>query len=230
MEDRWHEIWDRRNASEAAVLDLNYLIALDGFDSGAGKIEIDDWREYVRRVSDKLDLKDGNSVYEVGCGCGAFLKALCERLDLKVGGGDYSSGLIQTALRVFPDSDFQCIEAAMIDPATPYDYVISNGVFHYFDLDYAREVLTRMLDKASRAVCVLEVPDLKTKDQAEKLRRDILSPEQYEKKYAGLHHTYYDRDWFSSIAAERGMRCEIFDGCIPNYAQNQFRFGCQIRK
>ena len=230
MEDRWLEIWSRRSGTGAAVLDLNYLIALDGFDSGAGKIGIDDWQEYARRVSEKLDLRDGNSIYEVGCGCGAFLYALRERHDLKVGGNDYGSGLIETAQRVFPGDDFQCIEAVNIDPVPPYDYVISNSVFHYFTLDYAKQVLARMIDKASLAVCILEIPDIKTKDQAEKLRRDMLSPEEYKKKYAGLHHTYYDRNWFAKVASERGMYCETFNGFVPNYAQNEFRFGCVILK
>jgi trans-aconitate methyltransferase len=230
MEDKWKEIWNRRNATEIRDIYLNDLIALDGFDTGAGKIEIDDWREYARRVSEKLNLKAGCSVYEIGCGAGAFLYALCEKISLKVGGNDYGSGLIDTAKRVLPHGEFQCIEAAKIDTTAKYDYVISNSVFHYFDLDYARQVLLRMLDKADRAVCVLELPDLRTKDLSEKARRDILSPAEYEKKYAGLEHTYYDRTWFSAIAAERGMKCETFDGCVPRYAQNQFRFGCLILK
>jgi trans-aconitate methyltransferase len=230
MQDRWYEIWNRRNADTSNAIRLQDLITLDGFDSGAGKIELDDWREYAGRVTDIIGLKDGDSVYEVGCGSGAFLYALCEHASLKVGGNDYGIGLIKTAQRVFPNSDFQCIEATKINPETPYDCVISNSVFQYFSLDYAREVLSRMLDKARHSVCVLEVPDFKTKSQAERFRRDIFSPEEYEKKYLGLRHTYYDRDWFAEIAAERGLHCETFDGCVPNYLQNKFRFGCLILK
>lgn len=70
MGNKWQEIWNRRHADEHSILTLHDLIALDGFDGGAGKIEVEDWREYVRRVAKKLNLKDGNSVYEVGCGGG----------------------------------------------------------------------------------------------------------------------------------------------------------------
>lgn len=229
MENKWHQIWSRRSTS-AMTLDLKDLIALDGFDSGAGKIEVGAWRDYVRIISNKLNLKTGDSVYEVGCGCGAFLYALREYLDIKVGGNDYAPGLVDVVQRVFPNEDFQCIEAANINAKASYDYVISNSVFHYFDISYGRDVLLKMLCKATRAVCILEIPDLETKDQAEKLRRDIFSLEEYEKKYAGLNHTYYDRVWFKKIADELGMRCDIFSGCIPNYEQNQFRFGCVIWK
>lgn len=230
MADRWHEIWNRRSANEGAALDLADLIALDGFDSGAGKIGIGDWREYARRVSGKIGLKGGNSVYEVGCGCGAFLYALREHVDIRVGGNDYGAGLIDTARKVFPESDFQCVEAAQIDTSGKYDYVIANSVFHYFHLDYALQVLTKMLDKATLAVCILDIPDLQTKEAAEALRRDILSPEEYEKKYAGLNHTYYTRGGLAAMCTELGCTCETFDGCVPNYEQSQFRFGCLIKK
>lgn len=230
MENRWKDVWSRRHADERSNLALHDLIALDGFDSGAGKIEVEDWREYARRVARKLNLNDETSVYEVGCGAGAFLYALCEQYNLKVGGVDYSAGLIAAAQRAFPSSDFQCLEAADIDTKKKYDYVIANSVFHYFDLDYAKTTLLKMLDKANLGVCILEIPDFKTKNQSEKLRRDILTAEEYERKYNGLQHTYYDREWFKSIANEYGMDIEIFDGCVPNYAQNQFRFGLIIRR
>lgn len=74
------------------------------------------------------------------------------------------------------------------------------------------------------------MPDLKTKDEAEALRREALTQVEYEKKYAGLTHTYYDRNWFREQAEKYGCDCELFDGCVPNYAQNRFRFGCVIRK
>jgi trans-aconitate methyltransferase len=232
MDGKWREIWGERNASDRNNLDLKQLIDLDGFDSGAGRIEVDDWREYARRIVEKLSIANGDSVYEVGAGCGAFLFALRELLDIDVSGCDYSTGLIKTAQRVFPGRDFQCIDAAEIDPCVQKDFVISNAVFHYFDLNYAREVLVKMLHKTNvgGALCILEIPDIKTREQAENLRRTSLSIDEYEKKYAGLHHTYYERNWFVSVAAEHGLKCETFDGCIPNYAQNQYRFGVLIRK
>ena len=223
MNGKWHEIWGRRNASEAINISHEDLIALDGFDCGAGKIAVEDWQEYASRITEKLNITDGKSVYEVGSGCGSFLFALRQLNDIDVSGCDYSAGLIKTAQRVFPGQDFQCIDAIEIDSRVKKDFVISNGVFHYFDLNYAREVLVKMLHKANvgGAVCILEIPDLRAREQAESQRRTSLTVEEYEKKYSGLHHTYYERDWFVSLAAEYGLKCETFDGCVPNYAQNQ---------
>jgi len=226
----WKEIWNRRSFSADEKLSLDALIKLDGFDSGAGRITADDWQTYADIISAKLNIKNGDSVYELGCGAGAFLFALRERLSLKVGGLDYSSALIDAANHAMPDGDFMATEAKLLDIEPAYDFVISNSVFHYFSEDYAATVLARMVEKAKTAVAIMEIPDLKTKSESETLRRDLLSQEEYEKKYAGLEHTYYDRDWFKAQAAVLGCSCETFDGCVPGYAQNRFRFGAIIKK
>lgn len=226
----WKQIWECRTPPLDNVLDLGTLIKLDGFDMGAGRIEVTDWQSYANLIAQRLALKDGDSVYELGCGAGAFLFALRQFHTLKIGGLDYSTTLIETALRAMPDGDFIVNEAKFLEKDNNYDYVISNSVFHYFTHDYAADVITSMVMKSNIAVAIMEIPDLKTKLESESLRRDSLSVESYEKKYAGLVHTYYDRDWFKQQASMNGCTCEVFDGCVPNYAQNIYRFGVVIRK
>ncbi|ESS74086.1 methyltransferase type 12 [Methyloglobulus morosus KoM1] len=226
----WQEIWNRRAYDLGSTLDLGALIKLDGFDVGAGRIEVSDWQAYVGIISNKLGISDGATVYEIGCGAGAFLYALCQRHNLTVGGLDYSKALISAATRALPDGEFNIAAAKSVGTSTTYDFVMSNGVFHYFSQEYAAEVLARMIKKARIAVAVLEVPDLETKQESEAFRRDKLTQEEYEKKYAGLEHTYYERDWFKTQAIENGCDYEIFDGCVPNYAQNPYRFGVILKK
>jgi len=86
MSNLWQQIWEKRTLQPQHAITLDTLIALDGFDSGAGKINPADWQEYTRRISDKLGLKSGDSVFEVGCGAGAFLYALRQQHGLTVGG------------------------------------------------------------------------------------------------------------------------------------------------
>jgi SAM-dependent methyltransferase len=228
MTQNWKDIWNRRaQGSEEASLES--LIKLDGFDTGAGRMEADDWRKYAALIAEKLCIRDGTTVFEVGCGAGAFLYALRERHSLSVGGIDYSASLIAAASRIIIDGDFRVAEAKEFQTRPQYDHVIANSVFHYFDLEYAAEVLGRMMKKARIAVAVMDIPDLCTKDKSEELRREYLSPHEYEVKYAGLEHTYYARDWFKAQAEVHGHECQVFDGCLPGYAQNRFRFGCIIR-
>ncbi len=129
-----------------------------------------------------------------------------------------------------PDGEFVLMEAKDLDPSPQYDYVVANSVFHYFSLEYAAEVVKRMINKAKKAVAVMDIPDRATKVESEALRCGMMSLKEYEEKYKWLEHNYYARSWFVKQAEIFGLTCKIFDGCIPNYAQNRFRFGCIIRK
>lgn len=233
MTQNWHGVWSRRggDSTDKSRNDpLQALIDLDGFDSGAGRILAEDWRTYAGLIIQRLGLRPGQSVYEVGCGAGAFLYALCEQ-GIEVGGMDYAENLILQARQAIPKASFQHGEAAQLEVEPRVDYVLANSVFHYFrDEDYAIQVLDRMLAKAAKGIAVLEVPDLASRDEAERIRRDLLSPSAYEEKYRGLEHLYYARDWFRQQAERRGYRCELFDQCVPNYAQSAFRFNCLIVK
>lgn len=224
----WKEVWNRRSVKGDGV-ELDDLIRLDGFDVGAGRIQVMDWLVNAVCIADKLGVQDGDAVYEVGCGSGAFLYALRERHFLSVGGIDFADGLIAAATRAMPDGNFKVGEASVLEVIPQYDWVVSNGVFHYFDFDYAGEVLDRMINKAKRAVAVMEVPDSRTQTESEALRRTALGSGEYDEKYAGLGHTYYPRDWFKKHAESRGLPCEIFGSCVPHSAQSRFRFGCIIR-
>lgn len=226
----WKQIWNKRSHISETILNLESLIKLDGFDSGVGRISTEDWQAYARVIAEKIKLFDGASVYELGCGAGAFIYALSAIKTLKVGGLDYASSLIEAAQKAMPNGDFVADDAInmCIDPQ--YDFVISNSVFHYFSEAYAEKVLKQMIEKSNSAVAILDVPDLQTKTQSELIRRDALTIAEYEKKYAGLSHTYFARDWFEKQAQQLGCKCAIFDGCVPNYGQNQYRFSVLITK
>ena len=232
MTQNWHQIWSQRGEAAAQQPDLQCLLNLDGFDSGAGRVTANDFRDYVRIITDRLAVKNGTSVYEVGCGSGAFLFGLRERISMPtVGGCDYAGRLIDVARLVFEGGDFTFAEAADVCTEPKYDVVLANGVFHYFsDLDYAARVIDKMIEKANRIVAILEIPHAGTRQEAERVRREQLSPEQYEVKYAGLKHQYYWPDWFGKIAEQHDCAWEHFGQIIPNYIQNPFRFNVIIRK
>ena len=227
----WQQIWNKRGHTEETPHDLQRLLEIDGYDSGAGRIAAEDFRKYVCVIGERLAISDGSSVYEVGCGAGAFLFALCETYDLRVGGCDYAPPLIAMVRRLFPVGAWDVVEAAEIVTVPRYDVVFARGVFHYFpNFDYARRVLERMIAKADSAVAILEVPNVETREDAERVRRDELTPELYEEKYRGLEHLYYAPQWFGEIADKNGCDWERFDHRVPNYAQSRFRFDVVIRK
>ena len=230
MINRWQEIWNHRETKDITELSLEKLIALDRWDGGAGFVDIRDWQTNARLLSARIGITDHQSVFEVGCGSGAFLYALSEIHTLRIGGADYSKALIEIARRVLPSGQFQWTEAKFIDTEPKYDHVVSQGMFAYFGLDYAQMVLEKMLEKAEKTVCIFELQDKATKSELERIRREWLGEEEYERKYAGLEHTYYDPAWFLKWAGDHGVAgIDVIPSLIPNYAQKKFRFGCIIR-
>jgi trans-aconitate methyltransferase len=226
MKSEWREIWEKRAPSRSGHHDLGELIALNGFDSGAGFVSVDDWRANAQAIATRIDLAGCDSVYEIGCGAGALLYALLEIKQVGIGGIDYSHALISAAQNAIPAGHFTVGEALETKPEPVVDWVIAHGVFHYLDLAYAEQVLSMMAQKAAKGVAVLEVPDSATRAESEMMRRGQLSPGEYDKKYTGLEHTYFPRSWFSQKAARLGAECDICQSFIPNSSQSNFRFNC----
>lgn len=193
----WHQVWRNRSVG-AGTLGLPDLMAADGFDQ-LGAVDEASWRGYVTGCADRLGLRPGDSVFEVGCGAGAFLLPLAEA-GCSVTGLDYSPELVAAARTALPGADIAVGEARDLDLAGGYDVVVSNGVFLYFpDLTYAATVLSRMVAGARRGVAVLDVPDRGRQEQALRQRRAQLGEQTYQRRYSGLDHLYFDRAWFDAI-------------------------------
>jgi len=227
----WQEIWSQRGGGDKTATDLQALIELDGYDGAAAKVLAPDWQAYANAVARLLRMGTGDSLFEVGCGAGAFLYAMREA-GLRIAGGiDSSDGLVKVAGRHFPGAELRYAEAMELDVEPPCDFVLANSVFHYFpSFDYAANVLERMCRKTLKAVAVLDVPDQASEGESERVRRGMLGEEEYARKYAELKHLYYPRAWFVDRATAEGLKCEIVDQFIPNCAQSRFRFNCVIWK
>jgi trans-aconitate methyltransferase len=227
----WHEIWNKRNPQgldRSKDINLQDLIFADGFDTGAGKINSEDWVQYIRVISRNIDLAPGDSAFEIGCGSGAFLYVWYTEGHV-VGGIDYSGNLISFARQAMKGMNFRVSEAIEVNTAEKYDIVLSNSVFQYFkDYSYAKEVIERMIIKARKTIAILEIPDLAKKEESESARRMGL-PE-YDKEYKGLEHLYYEKSWFTQFSDKFGYKIEIFDQDFKNYGNSQFRFNVVIKK
>ena len=109
MMDNWREIWNKSDRIDDYILDT--LIKADGFDTGAGSFTLENWKIYTQDFYNILSIKPNESIFDIGCGSGAFLYPLY-LLGIKVNGIDYSSPLIDLANRVMKNCDFQQIEAS----------------------------------------------------------------------------------------------------------------------
>jgi 2-polyprenyl-3-methyl-5-hydroxy-6-metoxy-1,4-benzoquinol methylase len=224
MVNNWKSVWQSRSTNKG-IADLSELIKLNGWDSPTGEFTVDNWLTYVEYVSRCVDIQKGDTIFEIGCGSGAFLYPFYQRGN-EISGADYSEALVSIAKRLMPGGIFNTMEAIEIDSEKKYDIVLSNGVFLYFpDLSYAKEVLRKMFKMARRKVAVLEVNDEKKRDVWLKSRIAALGEEEYKKKYKGLDHLFFTRKYFETVAEENSWAVTFVHTPENIYPAATYRFG-----
>ncbi|MDA8309987.1 MAG: class I SAM-dependent methyltransferase [Actinomycetota bacterium] len=222
----WSAIWSSRAPASVPPASLLALIRADGFDTPFSFPDADAWTQYVRTFSERLSLPPGSRVYEVGCGAGAFLLPL-QQTGMGVGGCDLSPALIDLARRALNSQDLSVCEGACAPVRPQYDAVIAHGVFQYFpDLSYARTVLARMVEKASRAVALLDLPDAEREaEEVEARIRAFGGIDTYRERYEGLDVLSFDRDWLAKVFSDLGMsRVTFTDDTLPGRPAPSTRF------
>jgi len=221
----WKDVWNSRRMDPSRHSILARLLAADGMDTGFGSVDEEPWRDYVKRAAAEIGIKSRSSVFEVGCGAGAWLYELA-RMGCDVAGLDASPALIGYAREYLPQGKWSIGDAAALEPAPTYDFVVSSGVFLYFpSLDYASRVLARMVHKAKQGVLILDVPDFTLRDEALAARRNTMDEETYRRRYKGLDHLYFEKAWFQSALEGLGAgRIEIRNQSIDGYGNSRYRF------
>jgi len=227
----WNDIWRSRDTSSSIEgSPLRKLMLMNGYDSATGNLDEKDWQKWVLHLAAKHNIERGTSVFEVGCGAGAFLYPLHEQ-GARVAGSDISKTLIDYAHGVFTSSDFEIAEAKDLPTSPAYDVVLSMGVFLYFpNLEYASNVFKRMIEKARYSVSILDIPNIQNRDATEAKRRKLVGIKEYEKKYSGLQHLYYSKNWFVEQAAAVGVSIELNDQNLTGYNNSDGRFNVFLEK
>lgn len=230
MTRTWRDVWASRTLDRDRASVLERLMAADGLDTGFGNVTEDAWREFSIGVADRVGAAEGSRVFEVGCGAGAFLYPWYER-GCVVGGLDQSAALIDYATEAMPGGAWTVADANAIAAADRCEIVLACGVFMYFpDLTYARDVLAQMVSKSTRHVVILDVPDRQRQDAALAFRRGSLGEAEYEEKYRGLDHLFFEREWFRDTLRSLGVsKMEIEDQRVHGYQNAQFRFNVFAR-
>lgn len=229
MNQNWHEIWNKRALADGKSI-LEQLIKADGFDSGAGAISVQQWQAYVSWIKEKLNVQSQNTLYEIGCGSGAFLYQFY-KAGHQVGGLDYSSPLINIAQNIMPEMKFKCLPAIQMQTKPQYDIVVSNSMFHYLPtLTDAEKIVEKMLDKAKIKIAILDINDIQYKNRAQKIRQGALAKDEYTRKYHGLHYLFFDHSFFIKLAKRHQYNIDIFKQNIDGYQNNPFRFNVIIEK
>lgn len=231
---QWQDIWVKKGAAKAGeAITLLDAIALDGFDTGGGKMNERMWGQLHAAADARLAVQPGEQLLEVGCGAGAFLHPFAQK-GARITGLDYSPTLVEIARRFLPQGTFVHGEANQLPwPAASFDQVASMGVFLYFrDWAYAEQVLDEMLRvvKPGGRCFVIDINDRAHMTLAEDIRRKNIGAAKYDELYRELRQMYYERDWFHQFAARRGLKYELFDQSLAHYDSAQWRFNFYFEK
>jgi SAM-dependent methyltransferase len=224
---RWQSVWSQRSEVSLDGDDtLESLIRADGFNTGFGDVTVDAWTDFVDRTCAMLGLGTGDSLFEVGCGAGAFLY-LPSRRGIEIAGIDYSTSQIDAAKIAIPSGSFEVRDAGDLDVSPGVDVTIAFSVFQYFSsLDYARQVIDRMCRKATRAVALFDLPDVQLADQALEARQAAAGgADAYAERYAGLDHLSYSKEWIKAALEEGDLRdVTVEPQTMAGYDNGRFRF------
>jgi len=221
----WKDVWAARRVNPEHGSHFAQIMAADGLDTKFGSVTEHCWREFVRSSARKLGIAPGCSVFEVGCGAGAYLMDLYDA-GCEVAGLDASNSLLRYAAENMPRGRWIQKDAVQLDPIEQFDYVISCAVFLYFpSLRYAADVLARMAAKARRGIMILDVPDAAKEQEALAFRRRLIGEAAYAEHYEGLNHLYYSKDWFETTVRNLGLNpVQMEDQSIEGYANSAFRY------
>jgi cyclopropane fatty-acyl-phospholipid synthase-like methyltransferase len=231
MKKSWQEIWSKRQfIQEQSETILESLIKMDGFDTPLGKMIEADWRDYVNTSIKNLDLKSNETVFEIGCGCGAFVYVLYEK-GFHVSGIDFSLPMIEIAKKIMPNksASFQVCDAIDLEEIKA-DSIIANHVFHYFSsYEYVSAVLETVM-KSDCKVLITALPDIIFKEESEAFRTGALTDQEYKEKYEGLNILYFSKAWILNEVYRLSPKRKVFflPNNMPKFSQSKFRFDCLI--
>ena len=138
----WKNIWEKKGNVTAENVTLEDLIAINGFETGAGAFPVESWLQFVEEIKIELGLLDDQKLLEVGCGSGAFLFPFFNS-GIIVHGIDNSGSLVNLCSRIMKGGVFKETEANTLPfNENTFDAVVSNSVFQYFpSLDYSEDVI-----------------------------------------------------------------------------------------
>ena len=210
-----------------SVEPLEVALRLDGYDTTMARgLTPNSMRNLAAAWGRWVAFAPGDSIYEVGCGSGAFLAAANDvHMIRRPGGSDYSESLIASGRTLFPWIDLEVHEGSQVPLEPTYTHVTCVGAFMYFsDLEYSAAVLDRMMAKSLRTVSVLDVPDLDLMETSEAFRHQGHSDSEYEQRYRGLDHLYFARTWFLEHLDQEEWSVVVADQEVEDYGNSAFRF------
>lgn len=222
----WKTIWDEKGKH------VNVPIhQVDGFDL----LNDEQWDYMISQVAKPICIKNGESVFECGCGAGAFLSSLLRQYpDLRVSGIDYSESLLTTARRNL-SGDFYCGDMTDLTfiQDNHFDHAVSFSTFHYLSSEEsARKVVREMvrITKNGGVICIGEVSDLAKKEEALAIRKKT-HKDHKRVSFQNPDHLFLSKDLFRELSDDLRLLINIIDHetfDLPFYETAKYRYSVYL--
>lgn len=232
MSQTWQDIWASKAEKIESKPQLSDLMRMDGYDISCSSVDTSQLIDFTKGLIDRLNLIEGSHVLEVGCGAGAVCKILSDN-GIQVTGIDYTKKLVDVAKKAMPTEEFYHADALSYDlDDKQYDLVLCHSVCHYFpDTDYMSQALAKMFDhcKSGGVIAVTDIHDATLEAKHIKRRKEMIGEEQYNKLYADLAHTFFDKSLFTDFAETKNSPIKIGEQFLQSES-GKFKFNAYITK
>ena len=87
-----------------------------------------------------------------------------------------------------------------------------------------------MLEKSTHKIAIFDINDASKKEEYHTIRMMGMSKDAYMKKYKGLEHMFYSKEWFKDVAKELNVKITVFDQTFKSYTNAKLRFNVILEK
>ena len=233
--ENWKSIWNSKNIQKNAEITISDLIKLNGFDTGVGSYTCEEWLIMTEEFVNLFELKNDQNIYEIGCGAGAFLYAIKNKVDVNCYGIDYSESLIDIAKK-YLNGSFKVAEANN-PPSfdTKFELIFLHSVFQYFPNEkYAFDVIRKShkLIKEGGKLCLLDVNDKEFESDSRLMRKKSFNnDDDYNEFYKGLDHLFISKERLENHLISIGFRnIKFFKHAVEGDKVRKYRFNLMAEK
>lgn len=198
--------------------------------------------DHIEDIKNRLKIEPGDSLFEVGCGCGIILYPFYQN-GHTVGGIDLSKSYLDISKKLMPGGKFIHGEAIEIDNLKVYDYVLSCACAIYFPtLEYFEKVVENSLKKAKKGVYFAQLNNEHEKEAYYRVNAEAEAESEWHEFmvsddsnilacnefYENADRLFFSKEKILEIGRRLNVSVEISPQSIPNRAR-EYRFDVLFR-